>query len=405
MRLKKNQKQLNQRFSKILIFVFILLLPTQLGKHFFLPFSYISGVRVDYLAPTLYLTDLIVVLLFLLNFNFLRTLLTNKKLILGLTLLLIPVLLAISPLESIYKYVKILELVFVCAIFRKKYITNKNLLIAFFLGSVFELILLIFQFVTKHSLGGVFYFFGERYLSLSSPNVAKATVAGIEILRPYGTFSHPNSLAGFYLLLFFFFAANNKFGDSWIKKIFLFICSILILFSFSKLAIGIFVFLNIIFYFVKKQVKLCLPCLLSRMATFCLLGLIFFFAKTDPTSLDKRLELIGNAFKVILSHPWFGVGLGNYLFAQNSFPTRFIYFLNQPVHNIFLLFISEVGVLVAFTLTLINYKQIICLIKKHAYVLLVFVLTGFFDHYWLTLQQNFLLMGVIFARLSSQDKL
>lgn len=402
---KKNQKPLNQRFSKILLFVFVLLLPTQLGKHFFLAFSYISGVRVDYLAPTLYLTDLIVVLLVLLNLNFIRSFLKSKKLLFGLALLLFPVFFSILRLESIYKYAKILELVFVYAIFKKNFISKQNILRAFFLGVVFEFVLVVFQFISKHSLGGIFYFFGERYLSLSSPNVAKATLAGVEMLRPYGTFSHPNSLAGFYLLLFFFVATSNKFASSWIKKMFLFTCSILILFSFSKLAIGIFVLLNIVFYFVKKQEKLCLPCLISRIITLCILGLIFFFAKTDPTSLDKRLELMSNAFKIIWSHPWLGVGLGNYLIAQNSFPTKFIYFLNQPVHNVLLLFISEVGIIITLILMIINHRKIIYFLKKYPYILLVFVLTGSFDHYWLTLQQNFLLMGVIFAYLSKQDRL
>ena len=48
--------------NKILFFLFLLFLPTQLGKHFFLDFSYLSGVRVDYLAPTIYLTDTIIFL-------------------------------------------------------------------------------------------------------------------------------------------------------------------------------------------------------------------------------------------------------------------------------------------------------------------------------------------------------
>src|SRR3989338_6605244 len=52
------------RLSDLLIFLFIFLLPTQLGKHFFLDFSSISGVRVDYLAPTLYLADVVSLILF-----------------------------------------------------------------------------------------------------------------------------------------------------------------------------------------------------------------------------------------------------------------------------------------------------------------------------------------------------
>ncbi len=47
-----------------ILFLFFLLLPTQLGKHFFFPVSFIAGVRIDYLAPTLYTTDILFFLLF-----------------------------------------------------------------------------------------------------------------------------------------------------------------------------------------------------------------------------------------------------------------------------------------------------------------------------------------------------
>jgi len=43
------------------ILFLIFFLPTQLGTFFFIPESYISGIRIDYLAPTVYFTDLIIV--------------------------------------------------------------------------------------------------------------------------------------------------------------------------------------------------------------------------------------------------------------------------------------------------------------------------------------------------------
>ena len=43
-----------------LFYLLLLLLPTQLGKHFWPTFSYVLGTRVDYLSPTLYLTDIII---------------------------------------------------------------------------------------------------------------------------------------------------------------------------------------------------------------------------------------------------------------------------------------------------------------------------------------------------------
>jgi hypothetical protein len=49
------------RFICISLFAF--LLPTQLGKHFFLDFSFINGIRIDYLAPTIHVTDILALLI------------------------------------------------------------------------------------------------------------------------------------------------------------------------------------------------------------------------------------------------------------------------------------------------------------------------------------------------------
>ena len=64
--------------NRLLILSFILLLPTQFGKHFFLPFSYLSGVRIDYLALTLYVTDVLALLILIFNWKTLIVLLKNR---------------------------------------------------------------------------------------------------------------------------------------------------------------------------------------------------------------------------------------------------------------------------------------------------------------------------------------
>ena len=45
---------------KKLFFVLALLLPVNLAKHFIYPGAYVDGILVDYLIPTLYLTDLLI---------------------------------------------------------------------------------------------------------------------------------------------------------------------------------------------------------------------------------------------------------------------------------------------------------------------------------------------------------
>lgn len=385
--------------TKIFLFFFILLLPTQLGKHFFLPFSYLSGVRVDYLAPTVYVTDIVIVILLFLNFSSFLNFLQNKAVLFFLFLLVLPVIFSVSPFISIYRYVKFFELLFVFFIFWQKIISSPKNLFALTLGASFQLFVSTLQLVNKHSLDGVFYFFGERFLSLASANVAKAALSGVELLRPYGTFSHPNSLAGFYLLLYFFVLAHKKFAPSRLKNFFLILTSALVFISFSKLAITTFILLNLLFLVKNQPAVNCLFCKIVRMIIFLTVGSIFLTATTDPLSLQKRLSLLQNAVDIILKHPLSGTGLGAYLVAQNTYLVRFQSFINQPVHNIFLLFLAETGLLVTITISILFFKKIISLGKKYPYVLAAFLITAFFDHYWLTLQQNFLLLGLVVALL------
>src|SRR5476649_2203358 len=55
------------QFSKLLSYLLIFLLPTQLGIHFWPNFSLLLGIRVDYLSPTLYVTDVVILSLIVIN--------------------------------------------------------------------------------------------------------------------------------------------------------------------------------------------------------------------------------------------------------------------------------------------------------------------------------------------------
>lgn len=413
-------KNLKLKINSLLVFLFILLLPTQLGKHFFLPFSYLSGVRIDYLAPTIYLTNIIAFLLIVLNCKIVVNFFKNKKILIILGLLLINIVFSLSPFISLYQYIKILEFLAVLAVFsvraRRNPHLQKLIFFAFFLGGLFELLLVMLQMVNKHSIQGIFYWFGERYITLSMPGVAKAVLQGTEFLRPYGTFSHPNSMGGFYLLVYFltllyFNHLTIKPFNHLFKQILLLVYTLLVFFSFSKIAILTLVFLSSIFY-LRSSAGNCKLCLIAKITTLISIALIFLFAQTDPLSLEKRLTLIKNSLQIIANNPIFGVGLGSYLVAQNQFPIKYSYFFLQPVHNIFLLLLTEIGMFISLIIALLIVNWLKPNLKKLLitnYLLLITVLiTGSFDHYWLTLQQNFLLLavilGVIFSPHYKEDR-
>jgi len=390
--------------NNILSILFLLLLPTQLGKHFFLHFSYLSGIRVDYLAPTVYLLDVIIFLLAIVNLKIVLKFFNNKMVLSGLFLLLINIIFSQLPEISFYWFIKIIEFLIIFSLSKKIIMTikEKSILIILLLSGLFELFLSIIQFVSKHSVQGIFYYFGERLLTLSTPGVAKATMQGVEFLRPYGTFSHPNSLAGFFLLLYFFVLTAKKFNRHLVLKyLFLLTSSLLIFISFSKIAIISYLILNTAHFILNKKIN-CRFCKITRLSVIFLISLIFLQATTDPLTISKRIELVKNSISIILHHPIQGVGLGSYLVEQAKFSSKFYLFFNQPVHNIFLLFFSELGLIIGGIIIAFSLFPIRKLIKWNPYLILVIGMTGFFDHYWLTLQQNFLLMGFVTGAILSR---
>lgn len=137
----------------------------------------------------------------------------------------------------------------------------------------------------------------------------------------------------------------------------------------------------------------------------------------DQLSVIRREELAETAFAMITNSPWFGVGLNNYIptASSGSFLSGTNRFL-QPVHNIFLLVLSESGVvgLVGFLVLLFSplflYKVGNLLSRSQVILLLlVLVFLGMLDHYFLTLAQGqrvlFMIWGLSLCRKSGSNSL
>ncbi len=394
-------KQLTiEKLNNFLFLLLIFFLPSQLGKHFFLPFSYLNGVRVDYLAPTLYLTDILIFFLFILNFSKIISFIKNKKIILLFLLLIINIFFSFNKIIGVYKLIKIIEflILFLLSVINFQKIDKRIILITLIFSSLIQLFLSFYQFIYQKSIQRIFYLLGERLFTISTIGIAKITIEGKEFLRPYGSFSHPNSLGGFFLLLYFYVLTEKKFNKYFLSKILLLLISgILVLFSFSKIAIFTFIFLNLI-YFIKNNH--CLICLIGKILTFFIVGAIFLKTHTDLLTIEKRILLINNFWLILKKYFLIGVGLGNYLIAQSHFKSHFLLFFNQPVHNIFLLFLNEIGVFIFIIITKFIY-DFFKKIKINFYLIFLVLITGFFDHYWYTLQQNFLILALTYGSASS----
>lgn len=223
--------------GKPLFYLLVFFLPTQLGKHYWPTFSVVQGIRVDYLSPTIYFTDVLIVLLFLV------WLLSQLKCLIGkgevkkripplpkegsgrifgpvmyalfVVFLIGNISLSGNFLNGLYHVIKFFEFSFVAYYLATVVKTKKTLAVITLLlsaGVVAESLLAIAQYVHQGSLGGLFYFFGERTFTSQTPGIANAAINGQLILRPYATFSHPNVLAGYLvvcLIHILFFVASH----------------------------------------------------------------------------------------------------------------------------------------------------------------------------------------------------
>ncbi len=412
--------KLRKNFNLLWVFLFVLFLPTQLGKHFFLPFSFLSGVRSDYLAPTIYFTDILALLLLLNNYPivkdvFISLLRQHRWLFMSFVLfVIVNIITALIPPLAIYRWLRVLEWIVVFVIFNRVRFPPVLVMAGLFGGILIQVALVVLQLVNQHSVGGILYWLGERPLNLSMPNIAKISLNGKELLRPYGTFSHPNSLAGFYLLIYvWILTKRNKYAGFPLSVLGPMLTALLVFFSFSKVAIGAFLLINTLYWgliFTRRSSSTtgCYFCALPKIAIPILLSLVFLAAQSDPLTLQKRLLLAKNSLMVFLQSPWMGTGLGNYLRAQNQLSNRLFDYSQQPVHNIFLLLLTELGI-IGIGLTVWVGKIIKPLLTKRpitsmGWILLPVFITGFFDHYWITLQQNWLLTAGIFGlTLSSKE--
>lgn len=417
------------RLERFLFYSFILLLPTQFGKHFWPDFSKIYGIRLDYLSPTLYLTDLIIIALLLCC---IKEIFTNKNYTFNIpwklqysTVILILLecyylLTSTSPLSSLVGFLKLLEYIFlsVYTLNRFSAFNFKKIMYTLFLSSFVVSMITILQFIHQSSLGGIFYFLGERSIHVSTPQAATMQIFNKTFLRPYSTFSHPNSLA-YYLFFCFFILLAYSTQIKGRTKVMLLALEVLIssalLLTFSRVLILIFVIGLVLYSVFLKQKRKTLVTLLFCVSII-FIGILSFSDRFSSLLIDAsyRQDLNTIAFHMISTNALFGVGFHNFYYHEVFYQKNLSPIFLQPVHNIFLLCLAETGVvgLGLFLLLLKNSAdRLIKLLQRkenkdyYCALFIIFastLISGLFDHFPLTLQQSqlqfALLIGLIFAK-------
>jgi O-antigen ligase len=152
-----------------------------------------------------------------------------------------------------------------------------------------------------------------------------------------------------------------------------------------------------------------LTTILLIITSIFLLGLktnIFTSQISNMENIYQRVSLIRTSGAMVKENPISGVGLGNFIINIPKYSIDNTWIL-QPVHNIYLLIFAETGLigLVIFFIISIKIVNKVSFSNKRnfIYLLLFILITGFFDHYWISIQQNLLLEVLVFAMILRED--
>jgi len=286
------------------------------------------------------------------------------------------------------------------------------------IGGAFQAIISIGQFLKQGDLG--LRLFGESVLSPHMAGVASFFIdSGEKIMRAYGTTPHPNVLAAYLFLsivaFYFvvFYARPNKFlvhSGHFVMLLGLFT-------SFSRTIIFLFFFnffvrgflLNFVKRFrreflTKEFIKeKFLPIFLVTIIATAAFASFYWPEVQSRMTLSSeeeavKLRIFYNKESLGGGINLFGVGLGDFtgwLMEQEPNLPSYMY---QPVHNIYLLVYSEIGI-IGFVLFLLfiggllyEFVKRVKMRKMWDYSFLLVtgsvLLIGLFDHFLLTIQQG-----------------
>ena len=413
-----------------LFYLLLLLIPTQLGYHFWPDFAFVNGIRVDYLAPTIYLTDLLILGI---GISWLLSKITNddlparnasrnmrdaggritqyRILIAGILFFIFNLLFSDVSQLTLLNLLTILKLTFIAVYIVK---TKPDLKISsgyLLVASGYSSLIAWIQFINQSSIGGLLWFLGERTFDVTTPGIATAIMNNKLILRPYATFPHPNVLAGFItvLLPLVFFNTSVIVRKVKLPLLIFFLATLFITFSRSAwMVAGILLIVVLIsnlpagkagqhylrirnrnrvaWILVAIILIILLPFLSERIANL---------SSVDIQSVTRRMDLNYAALNMMKDNPIFGVGLNNFLVALPSYTTIDSYQDLQPAHNIYLLLLAEWGVVGSAMVIFLLIKLLFSTSYKILLPLVALLLLGLFDHYPYTIHQIQLLFAVL----------
>jgi O-antigen ligase len=422
------------KLQENIFYLFIFILPWQ--TVFILKEVFINREKFQYGTIGVYLFQLILFIWIILNFKKIFTC-AEKKLIYILGVYLLWLLLTIFWSDN-----KSLALSFFCAHFLGV------LLFLIIQSSAINFKKFSFSLISSATLGsilGLYHFFSQttfanKWLGLSEHPAWQggSSVIGsvsFRFLRAYGNMPHPNILGGFLVvILILSLGAYLKASKAELRwKMFLIttlpinLLALLTTFSRSAILTLLFGIFSIVFYFLIIEKSPKKKDLLVIFYTLLILFFIFFTAysnlissrtntqsRLEKKSLDDREIYLEESKKIINKNFIKGVGLGNYTefvsknLAKNKEPWNI-----QPVHNVYLLIFSELG-LIGFSIfmffIIFNILEIFKLIKERntnrvifSIILISLILISFFDHWLWTTSFGIIIFWLVLGFSKEKD--
>lgn len=420
-----------QHLENILVIIFFLVLPLQ-RHHIFFKFGYEFG---DFSAVSIYVSDLLAFALIILAFfkgNFIKKLAQNKLfLILAIFLVFEAFFLPHETYPAFFKN-KMAELVLIFAYFGISDVSYATIFKSITISGLFQGLLAIIQFIKQKSLG--LHFLGEQVLSSKLPGVAKIQSSIGTLIRPYGTFAHPNQLAAFLVVACATCLALIALEKGTYTRLFYMVSLILLILAetltFSRAGwIGALIILAFFMFLPRETLE---KSSYRRIVLLIFMAIIFSLIVAQPY-LSSRLTLTDQAtfnrlyydragITAFLKYPILGSGLGQLMPTMSKVETYKYLWQIQPPHNYFIDVACETGfiglaVMVYFFAKLLielwrslkigeNREKIFKITLFSIFVSILVLMQ--FDHYFYTLQQTQLLLwsilGIIYRTVYHETR-
>lgn len=329
---------------------------------------------------------------------------------------------------ALYGFIKLLEGIILFWIISTSSYSFKKIGWAFSGAVILQSLIGSFQFIAQKT-------FSSKWFGVALQDPAQAGTSVIEsnsnrFLRAYGSLPHPNILAGFLLLgliiLVGLYFQSKKRNEQYLILTGFILSSLALFFTFSRavwLLIGASFFFHLGMVLIKKRNEGWHFFILKFMGIIFLIFLVFSFLYPDliqtrfsfsprleKQSIEQRLNYYQQATTLIKNHWLNGVGINNYTLAvQDEIDSERSSLEYQPVHNVYLLVWSELGIF-GLILFLVFLAQVLRIgsdaifsspLKDNQWAfvyssaLLVVIILFFFDHYFWTLSFGIMLFWLM----------